>query len=190
LPTDAFIPGRSEAALASLSVVHNRYDSGPWGGPFASIDQTAPMIQAGIAELILPADVREVKVTASSQTDQTIEIGCQILVAAYSKLSESAYLKHSKHASMMPEMKELSGGQLSNDSTDLQRLLKSHLDNFTAGIAAGNQLAAPTEIWSSQRLKDARTLNRSSAMTPSSRALNYWNTPANTSWPTENVAAG
>ncbi len=163
LPTEAFIPGRSEAALASLSVVHNRYDSGPWGGPFASIDQTAPMIQAGIAELILPADVREVKVTASSQTDQTIEIGCQILVAAYSKLSESAYLKHSKHASMMPEMKELSGGQLSNDSTDLQRLLKSHLDNFTAGIAAGNQLAAPTEIWSSQRLKDARTAALSAA---------------------------
>jgi len=111
LPTDAFIPGRAEAALASLSVVHSRYDSGPWGGPFGSVDQTVPMIRAGIAEMILPAEVQEVKVTATSGTNDAVDIGCQILTAAYTELSESAYLKHAKHASTMPEMKQFSGNQ-------------------------------------------------------------------------------
>ncbi len=156
LPTEAFIPGRAEAALASLSVVHSRYDSGPWGGPFASIDQTVPMIKAGVAEMILPRDVGEVKVTATSSTNEAIDIGCQILVAAFTELSESAYLKHSKHASMMPEMKQFSGDQLDNDSLDVQRLLKSHVENFTSGIVAGNQLVAPKEIWPTQRLQQAR----------------------------------
>ena len=156
LPTEAFIPGRAEAALASLSVVHSRYDSGPWGGPFASIDQTVPMIKAGIAEMILPGDVSEVKVTATSGTDEAIEIGCQILVAAFTELSESAYLKHSKHASMMPEMKQFSGDQLDNDSLDFQRLLRSHVENFTSGIEAGDQLTIPTESWSTKRLQQTR----------------------------------
>lgn len=156
LPTEAFVPGRAEAALASLSVVHSRYDSGPWGGPFASIDQTVPMIKAGIAEMILPSGVSAVKVTATSSTDDAIEIGCQILIAAYTELSESAYLKHSKHASMMPEMKEFSGAQLNNDSLDVQRLLDSHIENFTHGIAAGDQLAPVKELWSTKRLQQSR----------------------------------
>ena len=156
LPTDAFIPGRSEAALASLSVVHSRYDSGPWGGPFASIDRTAPMIQAGIGEMILPADVGEVKVTATSATNDAIEIACQILDANHTALSESAFLKHSKHASMMPESKQFSGNQLNNDSLDLQRLLSSHVEVLTGGIAPGNQLLPPNEIWSTIRLEQER----------------------------------
>ena len=163
LPTSAFIPGRSEAALASLSVVHNRYDSGPWGGPFASVERTVPMIEPGIAEMILPADVREVKVTATSNTNDAIEIGCQILVAAYTQLSESAYLKHSKHASMMPELKQFSGNQLNNDALDFQRLLKSHKDIFTGVISAGNQLTPSTELWSTKRLEQARTAALGSA---------------------------
>ena len=156
LPIDAFVPGRSEAALASLSVAHSRYDSGPWGGPFASIDQTVPMIQAGIGEMILPSDVREIKVTATSATDDAIEIGCQILVAAYTELSESAFLKYSKHASMIPESKQFSRNQLNNDSLDLQRLLNSHVDIFTGGIAPGNQLAPAKEIWSTKRIDQER----------------------------------
>ena len=156
LPTEAFIPSRAEAALASLSVVHSRYDSGPWGGPFASVDQTVPMIKAGIAEMILPSDIKEVKVVATSSTDDAIEIGCQILVAAFTELSESAYLKHSKHASMMPEMKQFSGDQLNNDSLDFQRLLDSHVKNFTNGIVAGDQLSPPKETWSIKRLQQTR----------------------------------
>ncbi len=156
LPTEAFIPGRAEAALASLSVVHSRYDSGPWGGPFASIDQTVPMIKAGIAEMILPGDVSTVKVTATSSTNETIDIGCQILVAAFTQLSESAYLKHSKHASMMREMKQFSGDQLDNDALDLQRLIKSHVETFSSGIVPGDQLTAPEEVWSTNRLQQTR----------------------------------
>ena len=165
LPTEAFIPGRAEAALASLSVVHSRYDSGPWGGPFASIDQTVPMIKAGIAEMILPSDVSAVKVTATSSTNEAIEIGCQILVTAFTELSESAYLKHSKHASMMPEMKQFSGNQLDNDSLDVQRLLSSHVENFTGGIVAGNQLAPSKELWSTNRLQEVRTAALTAANT-------------------------
>jgi len=157
LPTEAFIPGRSEAAMASLSVVHHRYDSGPWGGPFAAIDQNVPMIKAAIAEMILPSGVNAVKVTATSTTEDAVDIGCQILVSAHTELSESAHLKHSKHASTMPEMRQFSGEQLDNDSLGLQRLLNSHMENFTNGITKGNQLEPPVEIWSTKRLEQART---------------------------------
>ena len=156
LSTEALIPGRSEAALASLSIIHNRYDSGPWGGPFASIDQTVPMIQAGTAEMILPADVREVKVTATSSTDQGIDLGCQILVDAYVELSESAYLKHSRYAATTPELKCFSGDQLNNDSLDVQRLIISHAKTFGQGILPGNQMAEPKELWSTKRLEEER----------------------------------
>lgn len=157
LPLDAFVPGRAEAALASLSVTHRRYDSGPWGGPFASLDQPVPMIQAGICEMILPGDVSEVSVTATSQSDQRIDIGCQILVAGYTELSESAYLKHSRHASTTPELKQFSRAQLDNNSVDVQRLLDSHIRNFTSGIKAGNQLAAAQDPWPIKRLQQQRT---------------------------------
>jgi hypothetical protein len=156
LPIEAFIPGRSEAALASLSVNHHRYDSGPWGGPFASLGQTVPMIQAGTCEMILPGDVREVTVTATSSTNESVDLGCQILVDGSLELSESAYLKLSRHASTTPELKQFARALLNNDSIAVQRLIGSHVENFMGAIEAGNQTIPPDKIWSTKRLEQER----------------------------------
>ncbi len=147
LKLSAFVPGRSEAAVASLAQTHRRYDSGPWGGPYSVLDQPVAMIDAAVAEFVLPPSVRQIKISADSTADAALHIGVQCLMANYTELSELAYRKHGKHASMMPAMKEFSGMQLNNNAIDLQRLLNSHLKQIDKSITPGGRLENTGAKW-------------------------------------------
>jgi len=81
LKTSAFVPGRAEAAVASLAETHQRYDSGPWGGPFSVLKQPVAMIDAAVAEFVLPPSVKQIKISAESDTDETLHVGLQNLVS-------------------------------------------------------------------------------------------------------------
>lgn len=160
LKLSAFVPGRAEAAVASLAETHQRYDSGPWGGPYSVLDQPVAMIDAAVAEFVLPPSVKQIKISAESASNETLHVGVQCLVANYTKLSELAYRKHGKHASMMPVMKEFSGEQLNNNSIDVQRLIKSHLKLMDDSITPGNDFENAGQKWhlKQQQLHQAKAL--------------------------------
>ena len=140
LKISAFVPGRSEAAVASLAETHRRYDSGPWGGPFSTLKQPVAMIDAAVAEFVLPPSVKQIKISGESDTDETLHVGVQNLVANFTGLSELAYRKHGRQASMVPVMREFSGKQLDNNSVDVQRLLESHQKQFDKSVTFGHSL--------------------------------------------------
>ena len=165
LKTSAFVPGRAEAAVASLAETHQRYDSGPWGGPFSVLKQPVAMIDAAVAEFVLPPSVKQIKISAESDTDETLHVGLQNLVANFTELSELAYRKHGRQASRVPAMKEFSGGQLNNNSIDVQRLLTSHQKQMDKSITLGHSFENSGPLWHSkqQELHHAKALEMAEA---------------------------
>ena len=147
LKISAFVPGRAEAAVASLAETHRRYDSGPWGGPFSVLKQPVAMIDAAVAEFVLPPSVKQIKISAESESDETLHVGVQNLIANFTELSELAYRKHGRQASMVPVMKEFSGGQLNNNSVDVQRLVKSHQKQMDTSVAIGHSFENAGPKW-------------------------------------------
>jgi len=165
LKLSAFVPGRAEAAVASLAETHQRYDSGPWGGPFSMLKQPVAMIDAAVAEFVLPPSVKQIKISAESASNETLHVGFQCLVAKYTRLSELAYRKHGNHASAMPALKEFSGAQLNNNSIDVQRLIKSHLKQVDNSVALGNGFESDGTKWDvrQQKLHQAKALELAQA---------------------------
>jgi len=147
LKISGFVPGRAEAAVASLAETHQRYDSGPWGGPYSVLKQPVAMIDAAVAEFVLPPSVKQIKISAESDTDETLHVGLQNLVANFTELSELAYRKHGRQASSVPVMKEFSGAQLNNNSIDVQRLLKSHQKQMDKSITLGHSFENAGTLW-------------------------------------------
>ena len=165
LKTSAFVPGRAEAAVASLAETHQRYDSGPWGGPFSVLKQPVAMIDAAVAEFVLPPSVKQIKISAESDTDETLHVGLQNLMANFTELSELAYRKHGRQASMVPVMKEFSGEQLNNNSIDVQRLLKSLQKQMDKSITLGHSFENSSPLWhrKQQELNNAKALKMAEA---------------------------
>lgn len=154
LKTSAFVPGRAEAAVASLAETHRRYDSGPWGGPFSVLKQPVAMIDAAVAEFVLPPSVKQIKISAESDSDEALHVGVQNLVANYTELSELAYRKHGRQASMVPVMKEFSGEQLNNNSIDVQRMVKSHQRQMDTSTTLGHSAENAGPMWHSKQLEN------------------------------------
>ena len=153
LKLSAFVPGRSEAAVAGLAQTHARYDSGPWGGPYSTLDQPVAMVDAAVAEFPLPQSVKQVKISAQSASDQALHIGVQCLMANFTELSELAYRKYGKTVSTIPALKEFASWQLNNNSLDAQRLLQGHVSQINKGLAPNDSLKPSVLQWSQQQLE-------------------------------------
>ena len=156
LDVSAMIPGRAEAAIASLGESHRRYDSGPWGGPFATLAQPVAMIKAGTAEFLLPSSVKQIKIHAQSQNLESAYIGVQCLLSGQTQLSELARVKHKRRAGNQAGFDNFSIQQLENDSVDFQQLRSGHLQQVGTGITPGLDLQTPTELWYQKLLETHR----------------------------------
>ncbi len=149
------LPGRAEAALASLSSIHSRYDSGIVGGPLAMHEDPTPIIRAATAEFIKPANVSRIEVWLPPGATQEAYVGLQYLDGRKTELSESSYRHLNADETVQPagsihadaNWNRFVRQELQNDSANLESLLKSHLQNFSSSIQESDQIQPPTEVF-------------------------------------------
>ena len=146
---NAFMPGLAEAGLASLGAIHNRFDSGVVGGPFAAHGWPVPVVRAATAEIVRPAGVRNVDIEVMGPGAGNARLGLQYLVGRPTSLSESSFLHLKSLENRLEEGDRLSarfaGQELANDAMVLNKNVQAYQADFKKNVGLSPELQ-PTEI--------------------------------------------
>lgn len=154
LPLSAMVPSRAEAAIACLGQLYNRYDSGPFGGPFSIWATPTPIISAATDEFLLPGSVKEVKIWIESKEDVSLHIGLQYLDAQAFQLSETSYrrIAQIEQQSVNPAERAFAAQELDNHSFALQQLLIAHSLYYSSSVEPSEQIVEPTDLWEAEQI--------------------------------------
>ena len=141
------MPGRFEGAMASLASVHAEYDSGMFGGPFASCRFPRPYIRAATAELPIAGEVRTIRIWVDSAHGEFVDLGVQYLAARQVRLTETSfrYLSNWVQNPSDPEMARFAERELANDRLPMKRLLHFHHLMMSESVHPSDQVATPQE---------------------------------------------
>lgn len=144
-----FAPSDAEAGLIAMRMRHRRLDAATLGGPFAQFRQPAAFVEAAFAELILPGDVRQIRVWSTSGSAPLVAL--QTRASHPFRLSESQFLEmcrrcdcdvmskglSTKFPYLRPEESQLALNEreIVNHLTDWYRHIALNARRFSAGIA-------------------------------------------------------
>ena len=124
------MPTAAEAAMTAMAATYGKHDQSTVGGPFAQFRSPLPVVCAATAEIIKPADVREIRVWVASSGEESIGIGLQCLHGRSTKLSETSYRSlsalaedpHTDDAS-----RRFAQAELDNDAWALEQSLRRYI---------------------------------------------------------------
>ncbi len=149
------VPSEAEAGLIAMRHRHGGVDAGTLGGPFAQFREPAAFIDAGFAELLLPNDIREIRVW--SPCGSPLSVALQYRVSRPFRLSETQFLEmccrsgcdvmsqalSEKFPFTKPDESELSFEQLEvvNHMTGWYRQLAVNAQWFSAGVRPADNVS-------------------------------------------------